>query len=125
MYVLPAPVLPIKSTVNGLIWIVGVLNFILICFAPEAIFILGGVEYQEAIYVIPPIVCSCYLIFVYSMFCTIEFYYEKTKAMTMVSVTGAILNYVTNTIFIRKFGYYAAGYTLSVVYHHLHFYRHP
>lgn len=101
----------IKPTVNVLILIVGALNFALICFAPEAILILGGAKYQEAIYVIPPIVCSCYLIFVYSMFCTIEFYFEKTKAMTMVSVIGAILNYVTNAIFIRRFGYYAAGYT--------------
>lgn len=101
----------IKTIVNSLILFIGVLNFIVICFAPEAILLLGGSKYQEAIYVIPPIVCSCYLIFVYSMFCNIEFYFEKTKAMTMVSVVGAILNYVTNAIFIRKFGYYAAGYT--------------
>ena len=101
----------IKPTVNSLILIVGLLNFALICFAPEAILILGGEKYQEAIYVIPPVVCSCYLIFVYSMFCTIEFYFEKTKAMTMVSVVGAVLNYITNAIFIRMFGYYAAGYT--------------
>ncbi len=106
----------IKPIVNALILIVGALNFALICFAPEAILILGGVKYQEAIYVIPPVVCSCYLIFVYSMFCTIEFYFEKAKAMTMVSVIGALLNYITNAIFIRQFGYYAAGYTTLFCY---------
>lgn len=101
----------IKPTVNALIIVVAALNFILICLAPEVIMLLGGEKYMEAIYVIPPIVCSCYLIFVYSMFCTIEFYFEKTNAMTVVSVIGALINYIANYIFIRRFGYYAAGYT--------------
>ena len=106
----------IKGVVNGLILLVGAMNFMLICLAPEVIAILAGAKYAEAIYVIPPVTCSAYLIFVYSMFCTIEFYYEQTKAMMIVSVAGAAINYITNDIFIKMYGYYAAGYTTLFCY---------
>lgn len=106
----------IKGVVNGLILLVGAMNFMLICLAPEVIAVLAGSKYAEAIYVIPPVTCSAYLIFVYSMFCTIEFYYEQTKAMMIVSVAGAAVNYITNDIFIKMYGYYAAGYTTLFCY---------
>lgn len=101
----------IKPTVNVLVVLVAGINLLLICFAPEVIFILGGRKYSDAIHIVPPVAASTYLIFIYSMFCVIEFYYEKTKAMTIVSVSGALINYITNYIFIRMFGYFAAGYT--------------
>lgn len=106
----------IKGVVNGLILLVGAMNLMLICLAPEVIAVLAGSKYAEAIYVIPPVTCSAYLIFVYSMFCTIEFYYEQTKAMMFVSIAGAVINYLTNYIFIKIYGYYAAGYTTLFCY---------
>lgn len=106
----------IKGIANGLILLFCAMNFILICLAPEVIAILAGTKYMEAIYVIPPVVCSSFLMFLYSMFCTIEFYYEQTNAMMIVSVAGASINYITNTIFITMFGYYAAGYTTLFCY---------
>ncbi len=106
----------IKGVVNCLVILVGALNFIIICLAPEVIMVLGGAKYSEAIYVIPPVVCSSLLIFLYSMFCTIEFYFEKSKAMMVVSVFGAAVNYITNYFFIPIFGYYAAGFTTLFCY---------
>lgn len=106
----------IAATVNALTVLIGGLNFLLICFAPEAIYILGGEKYMEAIYVIPPITCGAFLIFLYSMFCTIEFYFEKTKPMMIASILGALTNFITNYIFITIFGYYAAGYTTLFCY---------
>lgn len=106
----------IKPTVNVLVFIVAVLNFLFICMAPEVIMILGGEKYKQAIYIIPPLISSCYLIFIYSIFCIIEFYYEKNRAMTVVSVCGALTNYIMNFVFIRMFGYYAAGYTTLLSY---------
>lgn len=106
----------IKGVVNGLILLVGVIDFMLICLAPEVIAILAGEKYSGAVYVIPPVACGAFLIFLYSMFCTMEFYYEQTKAMMTVSVAGACINYITNAVFIRGFGYYAAGYTTLFCY---------
>lgn len=107
---------PIKDTVNKLCVFVAGINFVVICFAPEVIFVLGGKEYMEAIYVIPPVVISSFLIFLYSMFCILEFYYEKTNAMLVVSVLGAILNFALNYVFIPLYGYMAAGYTTWISY---------
>ncbi len=101
----------VMNIVNALVMLVGVMNFLLICLAPEFITILAGSKYKEAIYVIPPVACSAYLIFLYSMFCIIEFYYEQTKPMLVISVLGAFINYIMNVFFIKKIGYYAAGYT--------------
>lgn len=101
----------IAPVVNILIIIIGILNFLLICLAPEVISFFGGSTYLEAIYVIPPIISSCYLIFIYSIFCVIEFYFEETKMMMIVSVVGALINFITNAVFIPVYGYYAAGYT--------------
>ena len=106
----------ISTIVNALTVLVGGLNFLLICFAPEAIYILGGSKYTDAIYVIPPITCGAFLIFLYSMFCTIEFYFEKTRPMMVASVLGALINFITNYFFINIFGYYAAGYTTLFCY---------
>lgn len=106
----------IDTTVNALTYLIGGLNFILICFAPEAIYVLGGDKYMDAIYVIPPVTCGAFLVFLYSMFCNIEFYYEETKPMMIASIIGATVNFITNYICINLFGYYAAGYTTLFCY---------
>lgn len=107
---------PIKDTVNKACFFVAGINFMIICFAPEVILILGGKKYIEAIYVIPPVVVSSFLIFLYSMFCVLEFYYEQTNAMMIVSVLGAALNFVLNDILIPIYGYKVAGYTTLASY---------
>lgn len=105
---------PIKDTVNKLCVLVAGINFMIICFAPEIIPILGGKGYMEAVYVIPPVAVSSFLIFLYSMFCILEFYYEQTNAMMIVSILGATLNFVLNYTLIPLCGYKAAGYTTLV-----------
>lgn len=86
-------------------------NILLIMFAPEAIRIFAPTEYYEAIYVVPPVTLSVYFMYLYTFFATFEFYYEKTKYVAAATIGGALLNIVLNYIFIKKFGYIAAGYT--------------
>lgn len=85
-------------------------------FAPEVIYIFAGEKYTDAIYVIPPIALSVLFIFEYSLFSTIEYYYEKTKWISTATCICAVLNLVLNFVFIRMYGYYAAGYTTLVCY---------
>ena len=80
-------------------------------FAPEIITIFAGHRYADAVYVVPPIAASVYFIFVYSMFSTIEYYYQKTAKIALATSISAILNLILNLYFIKIFGYYAAGYT--------------
>lgn len=96
--------------------IIAVVNLFLIIFAPEIVAIFAPRSYYEAIWIIPPVAMSVYFMYLYDLFAKIAFYYEKTIEIMLVSVFGAALNIVLNFVFIRQFGYIAAGYTTLVCY---------
>ena len=95
---------------------IATVNIMLIAFAPEAVKIFAPPEYYNAIWVIPPVAMSAYFMFSYTFFAVFEFYYEKTKLIATATSAGAFFNIILNYIFIRIFGYYAAGYTTLVCY---------
>lgn len=107
---------PIHSVSVMLLLLIAVVNYLVIAFAPEIIAVLAPSEYYEAIWIIPPVSMSVFFTFMYSMFSNFEFYFEKTRLMMYASVSGAVLNIILNSIFIRIFGYMAAGYTTLVCY---------
>ncbi|MDD3204915.1 MAG: oligosaccharide flippase family protein [Lachnospiraceae bacterium] len=95
---------------------IGVLNLMLIAFAPELVSIFAPISYHEAIYVIPPIAISTILLFAYDQFGKFEFYYEKTQLIALATAISAVMNIVLNYIGIRIWGYIAAGYTTLICY---------
>ena len=92
------------------------INIGLIAFAPEIISFFAPKEYYEAIWIVPPVAMSVYFMFSYSYFAVFEFYYKKTGYIATATMVGAVLNIILNYVFIRKYGYYAAGYTTLVCY---------
>lgn len=92
------------------------LNIMLIAFAPEIVLLFAPKEYYDAIWVIPPVAMSVVFMFLYSFFAVFEFYYEKTKYIALATTVGAVVNIGLNAVFIRIFGYYAAGYTTLLCY---------
>ncbi len=96
--------------------IVGILNIILILFAPEILLIFAPNSYSDAVWVIPPVSMSVFFMFIYSFFATFEFYYEKTNYIAIGTTIGAVLNIILNLIFINIFGYIAAAYTTLFCY---------
>lgn len=96
--------------------LIAAINLLLIAFAPEVIRVFAPAEYYQAIWVIPSVAMSVFFVFLYSYFATFEFYYEKTQYITIATITGAVLNIILNYIFIKLWGYYAAGYTTLVCY---------
>ena len=54
--------------------------------------------------------------FMYSFFAPFEFFYKKTKFIAIATCVAAILNIILNYIFIRIYGYVAAGYTTLFCY---------
>lgn len=106
----------ISKTANLLFIGVAIVLAVLISFAPEAIYILAGQQYAEAIKIIPSVASSLYFIFMYQIFANVEFYYKKNKFIAYASVMGAVLNIVLNYICINLFGYIAAGYTTLICY---------
>ena len=111
----------IEKSTKPVIILVAVLCFITMAFAPEIIGVFAGKQYLDAIYVIPPIAASVFFIFLYSLFSNIEYYFQKTKFIAAATCLSAASNLILNYIFIRLFGYYAAGYTTLVCYIFLSF----
>lgn len=93
-----------------------IINLVLIVLAPEVVAIFAPSSYHEAIWVIPPVAMSVYLMFCYDLFAKFAFYYEKTRFIMVASVSGAVLNLILNYIFIPIYGYMAAGFTTLVCY---------
>lgn len=95
---------------------VGVLTLLPSLFAPELVWLLGSNEYRDSMWVVPPVSCSVFFMFLYSLFTNIELYYEKSKSIMIASVVAAVSNVVLNFFFIRLFGYVAAAYTTLACY---------
>ena len=100
----------------GLELVICLLCFLFTLFAPEAILILGGEKYYEAIWVVPPVTMSIVFNLIYSLIANVAFYYEKTKLVMYGTAVTAVANIILNYIFIPKFGFVAAGYTTLVCY---------
>lgn len=85
-------------------------------FAPELLFIFASSEYKEAVYIIPSIVSSYFFVMIYHVVSKVEFYFEKTQGIALVTVISAVIDILLNLCFIPKFGYIAAGYTTLASY---------
>lgn len=90
---------------------IAVVNLLLILLAPEVIRIFAPAKYYDAIWVVPSVALSVFFMYLYTFFATFEFYYEKTQYIASATIGGAVLNIVLNYIFIKMYGYLAAGYT--------------
>jgi O-antigen/teichoic acid export membrane protein len=94
----------------------GIVGAVLMLISPEMVLIFGSPKYREAVYVIPPVAASVFFIFIYNILSMPQFYYEKTQFLMAASMAAAGANVVLNFIFIRLFGYIAAGYTTLACY---------
>ncbi len=106
----------IPGVINSLLILVAGLNLLLIAFAPEAIAILAPPQYREAIWVVPPLAASVFVMFFYQHFVNVEFYFEDSKVIAVASIGAAVLNVALNFLLIPVAGYLVAGYTTLASY---------
>lgn len=106
--------IPSVTTIS--VVMIAVLNLVLIALAPEIVAVLAPPAYHEAIWIIPPLAVSVYVMFYYQRFIDIEFYYHESAMTSAASICAAILNIILNFLLIPKFGYLAAGYTTLISY---------
>ncbi len=95
---------------------IGLLNVAVILVAPEILWILAPGRYQVAKWVIPPVTVSVYFMFLYNLFATFEFYFDKTHYVAVATMAGAVINILLNAWLIPRFGFVAAGYTTLLCY---------
>jgi len=92
------------------------MNLLIVLAAPELLGILAPDSYQAAIWVVPPVTAGVYFMFLYNLFATFEYYYEKTHYVTGATIIGAVANVLLNAVFIPRHGFVAAGYTTLACY---------
>lgn len=92
------------------------LNICVLIVAPELIRIVASEKYADAMWTMPPIICSLLVIFIYQQVLNIHFYYGENKIIFIASIVAAGLNLTLNYIFITAFGYIAASYTTLISY---------
>lgn len=101
---------------NMLCIVMFLLIVVMIMVSPELVQIFGTSEYESAKYIIPPVAASVFFVFLYGIYSLPEFYYEKSKYLTIASFFSALVNIILNYIFIKIFGYIAAAYTTLICY---------
>lgn len=111
----------IKDVSLYLCLLLGIIVLIAALLSPEIVRVLTitKVKYNEyfyAVYVIPIVALGLYFTFVYDLFCSVEFYYGRTKYIMFASCVGALLNVILNAFFIPKIGLIAAAYTTLCCY---------
>jgi len=83
----------------------------LMSISPELILILGGVKYETGKFVAIPMVLDAFLLFLYGLIVPSEYYKKKTTYIMWGTMMAAIINLITNYIFIKQYGFIAAAYT--------------
>ena len=106
----------IKDTINKLLLITVVFTTSLSLCGPELVLIFGSKDYAGAVYVIPAVASSVFFIFLYNLLAIPQFYFEKTKYLMISSIAAAAVNIILNYVFIRIYGYIAAGFTTLACY---------
>ena len=98
------------------IYVFGFFSFLFMLAAPEFVLIMGGKKYLEATNLIPPIMMGCVLQFLYTLYVNVEIFNKKTFGISVRTVVAAMVNLITNAVFIPLFGYQAAAYTTLLGY---------
>ena len=106
----------ISRVVIPILTLFAVVCLFVILLAPEVVAIMASGGYRKAIYVIPPIVGGVFFQVQYYIYANIVYYYKKPKYVMYASVTATVANIILNYIFIRRYGYIAAGYTTLACY---------
>lgn len=106
----------ISEVTTATLILMGIVVIGIISFGPEIITLAAPKDYYSARWIIPPVCGSVFFVFLHNMFANVEYYYEETKKIAAASVGVAVLNIVLNYIFIKMYGFIAAGYTTLFCY---------
>ena len=94
----------------------GMLSWLLVIFAPEIIWILGGKKNMDAIWLVAPMVTSTLFRFYSYNYTAVQNYYKKTAYVASGTVMAMFVNVGLNYVCILLFGYQAAAYTTAASY---------
>lgn len=94
----------------------GVVVILCCLVSPELLQIVSSPEYDEAKWVMPPVIIGCFFLYLAGCFMRVTFYHEKKNKITIASITAAVINILLNYLLIPRCGYIAAAYTTLMSY---------
>lgn len=106
----------INSKVKLYIGIVTFLVISILLISPEVLKVLAPKEYWQGEIIIPPILLSSYVIFIYTLYVNIEHFHKKTKYIALNTIIAASFNIILNFLLIPRYGMYAAAFTTLLSY---------
>lgn len=106
----------IRTRATQLCGLFTILTVGLMAISPEMVLILGGRAYDSAKYVAVPMILDSFILFLYDVIVTGEYYSKKTVYIMLGTIAAAVLNIVLNYVFILKYGFLAAAYTTLAAY---------
>jgi len=83
---------------------------------PELGVIMAPLSYTASLVLIPVIISSYYMQFLYTLYVNFAFFYKKTAAISAGTVLAGLVNVVLNVLLIPKYGYEIAAITTLVSY---------
>ncbi len=89
---------------------IGAILLAFVFVAPELLLIMGGPDYYEAVWIIPPLVAGVLFEFFTDPACNVLFFFEKKGSLVAATIGCAVFNIVFNYLGIRLFGYFATAY---------------
>lgn len=96
---------------NNSIIIVAIINLCLLLVSPEIVVVMASEKYKSVIWVMPPIIGSVLVMFIYQQILNILFFYKKTQIIFLSSMLAMGVNILLNYALIPRFGFVVAGYT--------------
>lgn len=101
-----------KSRPYALLFVVAYIGALLV--SPELLQVLGGKKYDAAIGVMPPLITSTMIQFLYTQYVNIEQFEKKMWRVALITAIAAIINIVGNILLVPVYGYIAAAYTTLI-----------
>lgn len=106
----------IKKNTRYIVMLECYIGLACMAFGPEAIYILGGEQYIEAVSCLIPMVLGVVCHSTYTHYINIELHKKKTIYASLGTMFAAVLNIFLNFICIPRFGYSVAAYTTFASY---------
>ena len=91
--------------------------------SPELVYLMGGNNYINGIYIVPLIAVGYFFVFYYSFYVNYQFYKQKTHLIPLATMSAAVINIILNICLIPRFGVIGAALTTAISYFLLLFFH--
>jgi O-antigen/teichoic acid export membrane protein len=98
------------------VFVITLFVMVFVLLGPDIFSIVFPKTYESASFILPIIVASGYVIFLYSLYVNMEYLYKANKYIALNTMFAALINLLLNFLLIPKYGYVIASTTTLIAY---------